>query len=208
MGGVGDTYLYMYQAEKLDANPLSADVKKAWEKRNNKTYFSLKQKYSSQYYIASSVFAGIGMADGLEGYLANAKIIDKNTAVACLEIPMQAGRDLQDYTFYTSKGKEYLKVMDDLYVKEDALKNLSSKKTFKLTIGSAGHAKWYKVGSKSASKKIKVTCPKNGAFAVYDKNGSCVNHSYVSGKTTIKLPKGGYIVFAGNKNQKFTVKYL
>lgn len=208
LGGIGDTYSFTYQAEKLEHDSLPADVKKVWNERNNKAYFSLKQKYSSQMYINSSVFSGVTFASGLEDYLGSSRIADKDTALACLQIPMSGGRDLSDYTFYTSKGKEYLKTGEDLFVKEDALKNLSSKSKFKLTIGSVGHAKWYKIGSKSANKKIKVTLPKKGSYAVYDKDGKCINHSYVSGKTTTKLPKGGYIVFAGDKNQKFTVKYL
>ncbi len=205
--GIGNLYLNQFQAQKLESNSLSTKVKKAWEARNGKLYFIVNERYTSTVYL-SGPLASIALPAKLEGYMGNAKIVDANNAVACLQIPVQAGRDLANYQFVQKNNGEYLKMRGMIGVEEKAVKNLSSKAKFNVTISNTtGWAKWYKVSKANANKKVTVTCPKAGMFAIYDKDGICLNNSYVTGKKTVKLPKDGYVVFAGDKGKTFTVKY-
>lgn len=197
-----------YQAQKVAANSLSKKVKAAWEKRDNKMYFALNEKYSSMGYSLNYLILKLSMWKGLEGYAWNAEIIDENTAKPTIQIPGVYGRDLFDYNFYTVKKAEYMEAGGSVYISEDAIKALSNKAAFNVKIGTDGYAKWYKVKASSKNKKIKVTIPKNASFTVYDEYANCVDNSWTTGQTTVSLPKDGYIVFAGNAGVKFTVKYV
>lgn len=52
---------------------------------------------------------------------------------------------------------------------------------------------------------MNVELPSGSSFAVYDKNGVCVNFSVVSNNNKVKLPENGTVVFAGAPNSEFTV---
>jgi hypothetical protein len=71
-----------------------------------------------------------------------------------------------------------------------------------------GYANWFKIGSKSAGRKIKVTVPEHASFTVYDDDDQCINASFVTNQTTVTLPEGGSIVFAGDPNALFKITYL
>ncbi|ANC22740.1 hypothetical protein WR52_28845 (plasmid) [Bacillus cereus] len=57
----------------------------------------------------------------------------------------------------------------------------------------------------AAEKRMTVTLPSNGSFAVYDEKGVCVNFTILSGNNKVKLPKNGTIVFAGAPNSEFAI---
>lgn len=197
-----------YQGQKLEDNPVSSDVKAAWQKRDNKQYFIINEKYDSEVYAISSPITKLLMLKGLEGYCSNAKIIDKNNAKAELQIPGVYGRDLSDLSFYTVGNTEYLKCSGSILISEDCIKSLSSKSSFTVKLDKEGYANWYKVDKGSSKKKISVELPKNASFSVYDENGTFVYNYFLSKKSTITLPAKGYIVFTGSPNAKFTVKYV
>lgn len=205
---IGQTYSGSYQAEKVDENPVSESVLKVWEKRTNKLYLTTNEKYSSMNYINSGIVTALGMPKDLEGYIANYKIINSNLAQCLVQIPMSGGRDLMDLEFYKKNGAEYLDFYTWTAISEDSVGNLSTKDKFTVTIGKDGQAKWYKISNKSAEKKVKFNIPSKASYAVYDEDFECVTHSYVSNKKTITLPKNGFIVFAGDKNKKFTAEYV
>jgi hypothetical protein len=196
-----------YQAQKISVNSISQKVKAAWEKRDNKNYLIINEKYSSQTYAFGTPAIKITLLKDL-GYCMNATIIDKNTAQALIQIPGMYGRDLNDYTFYNVGETEYLKTSGSILISEDAVKSLSTKSTFSCTIGKDGYAQWYKISKKLGDKQIKVTLPKNSSFTVYDTNGNNVFNTLTMKQTTVTLPSGGYIVFAGSANAKFTVRYV
>ena len=204
--GIGTYHGAYYQAQKLEENPLSEEVKAVWGARKGKKYFIIDEKYSAATYLTKGLFSELSFTEELDGYVGYSKIIDKDTALTELTIPRMVGRDLQDYEFYTKNGIEYVKIHDYLAISEDGIKSLSSKSKYKLTVGTEGYAKWYKIGAKTAGKTMKVSVPENGAFAVYDKDGNCKLYSYAADKTIIKLPKGGYVIFAGDAGEKFIVK--
>lgn len=219
----GNTYLFMegygtipgmgqiadsnYQGQKIEANPLSKKVKTAWNSRVGKRYFLLNEKYSSQMYALSAPITKLELAEGIEGYCFGIKIINENLAQSQLQIPGLTGRDLSDLQFNTKSKTEYMRVAGGLYIKEDAIKPMSAKASFQVTIGADGYSKWYKIGDASEGRKLKVTLPKKASFSVYDKSDLCTYSSLISDTTSLTLPEGGYIVFAGAKGAKFTVKY-
>ncbi|MDB0440053.1 penicillin-binding protein, partial [Clostridioides difficile] len=127
--GLGQTASLYYVAQKVDDNNISDSVKEAWEKRGEKGYYIVDEKYSSQYYMLGSVKAVLGLSDGTPGFLANTKIVDENNSNAFIEIPGVIGRDLSDIKLYKENGTEYLKFATQTYVSEDSLTNLSSEKS-------------------------------------------------------------------------------
>jgi Beta-lactamase class C and other penicillin binding proteins len=203
------TYAYSeYQGEKISDNMLSETVKAAWDKRENKKYFLLNEKYSSVAYSGNGAIYTLLRSKGIEGYFGNAKIMDENTAETMLQIPGNFGRDLLDTHFETKNKVEYLSMNGIVFGSENVVEPLSTKSSFQVKMGSDGYVKWFKVSSKAKNKKIKVTIPNNASFTVYDADGNCLADSWITGKNTVTLQAGGYLVFAGNADTEFTVKYV
>lgn len=208
--GIGTSYGYLYAAQKVAEKQLSSSVKKAWQERDGKKYFLVSEKYSSVLYAMSAVVTEANMKQSCKGYFYNTKIVDANAAKAFTALPMQGSRDATDYIFEKdASGREYLQGGGMRAIREDALKNLSEKSSFAVTISKKnGEAKWYKVGEKTAGKKMLVTLPKNqGAMvSVYDSDGKLKLNTYISGNRSIKLPQKGFVVFAGDKGATIKVK--
>lgn len=204
---IGQTAGSYYQGQKLDPKELSPEIKKAWEPYLNKDYYTINEKYSSLLYLQSDGRTRLETAEGLPNYCGTSIISEDNMIKASLQIPGMYGRDLLDYKVIKDGKVTYLKSGSSLFISEDNIGTLSAKKTFKITIPKTGYAQFYNIGSKSAGKKITVTLPKKSSFTVYDKDGATVFSSYISGKNTVKLPKGGKIVFVGSKNANFKVSY-
>lgn len=210
--GIGTAYSKMYAGQKTPDNPLSKKVQAAWKKRDNKNFLILDEKYTSLLYQVEMPAMEPKLSEAQSGYVHGDRIVDANNAEFFTTIPQNISRSLFDYSFKTDKnGTEYILHSDGSKwgIREDFVKNLSAKASYSVSIDKkTGYAKWYKVGKKTAGKMMTATLGKNqkGMVAVYDKNGVLVNNSYVSGKTKVKLPKGGYAVFAGEKGTSFRVK--
>ncbi len=195
-----------FQGQKVASNPLSKKVKAAWEGREGKLYFMLNEKYDSVFYPLSAGITRVQLTPGLEGYCANAKIIDANHAKMLFQIPGLYGRDLMDLSFHEKAKVEYMEAAGALYLSEEGLTSMPVK-NFKVTIGKEGYAQWYKIGSKSEGKKLKLTIGKNASVTVYGENLKSTYYSLLEDKTLLTLPKGGYIVFAGKAGAAFSVSY-
>ena len=208
--GIGTSYSYMYIGQKTAANKLEESVKKAWQERDDKTFFVLTEKYSSAMYAQGGVMLDLDMDDSRPGYFYNDKIVDANTAVEFTDMPMNYSRDARNYTFTkNANGKEYMSCEGIYAIREDALKNLPSKSSYTVTISNTnGYAKWYKIGSKLAGKTMRLTLPKDkGAMvSVYGADKSLKLNTYISGTKSVKLPKNGYVVFTGDKGADIKVK--
>jgi CubicO group peptidase (beta-lactamase class C family) len=218
----GNTYLYVqgystlpylgqiadanYQAQKIEANPLTKKVKAAWNSRKDKEYLLLNEKYSSISYAAGAPVTKISLSEEPAGYLACAKITDENHAKTMLQIPGLFGRDLFDITFYTKAKTEYLNSAGAVYVSEDAVKQIPAK-SFTAMIAKDGYAQWFKLGSKSGGKKLRISLSKSSSLTIYDQDWKCIYSSLTTKETTVTLPKGGYVVFAGNTGAKLSAKY-
>ncbi|WP_173617545.1 hypothetical protein [Brevibacillus sp. DP1.3A] len=63
-----------------------------------------------------------------------------------------------------------------------------------------------KIAAEAIGKTITVKLPKEGSFAVYDKEGEYpLNYSIVSGNNKVTLPKSGTMVFTGAPGSEFQV---
>lgn len=202
--GLGQLAISQYVVEKLDSQPLSKETEDVWAKREGKTYFVVNEKYSSVVYMMNP-FLNISRNKELMDYLGDKKITGPNTAVSQHQIPGTGSRDSAEYRFYTREGIEYFESAGSLYVSEDKVVPLYKGKQSKVTVQPDGYAKWYSIPKEVAGKKINVSMPAQGAYAVYDGNGICVNYTVISGSNEVVLPENGTIVFAGNAGASFNI---
>lgn len=202
--GIGSTLADVLFAQKLDENKVSAAAQASWNARAGKSYYVVNEKYSSVSFTSIALFT-INKTNPVDGYINNCAIVDSNHLECRVQIPMNSGRDLMDYSIFTDKGVEYIRANSYVCIEEDAIKNLSNEKKFDVTIDSDGYSKWFNIPNKG--KQIKVTIPKNAAFAIYDKDGNLTFLSTIHKNKVIKLPKGGKIMFAGDASATFTVNY-
>ncbi|SDK13927.1 CubicO group peptidase, beta-lactamase class C family [Paenibacillus sp. OK060] len=203
--GLGQLAFSEYTAEKLEANELSQDVTASWEKREGKRYYVVNQKYTSTVYLHSSPIIPIHSNKETPGYMSNNKIIGANEAVTELQIPGMAGRDTKEIYFSKKNGVEYITAVGSVFASEEIVQPLYSGKQSATTIQADGYAKWFSVPASVKGKVMTVKMPANGAFAVYDQTGICINHTVVSGKNEVVLPKNGRIVFAGEVGSTFEI---
>nr|WP_224753977.1 serine hydrolase domain-containing protein [Paenibacillus terricola] len=203
--GLGQTASSMYSAEKLQPQELPKEIRDAWSKRDGKKYYLLDAKYTSTLYLMLPPIP-LNMSKQLPGYMLDKRITGPNTAVSELQISEMNGRDLQDLTFFTEEGVEYLNMGGRIFVSEDAVKPMNITKKSVVTIPSSGYAQWFTISDQDGGKTIKVNMPSKASFAVYDSQGTCTYFSVVGGKDQIELPAGGTIVFAGDVGAKFEIK--
>lgn len=203
----GQTAYGGYYGQKLEENQVDASTLAAWKKRSGKIYVSMTANYRSLLFALGAVFMGVDGSQELPTYWDGHAIIDDLNAVSTIEIPVTNGRDTYDFKYYEKNGIEYLDTIGGTYKILSAVKDLSVRKKFNVTLGKSGYNTWYRVPDKKAGKTVKVTIPKNASFAVYNANFEKVTYSIVDKKNTVKFPKGGYIVFSGSANAKFTVEY-
>jgi CubicO group peptidase (beta-lactamase class C family) len=203
--GLGQLAFSEYTVEKLEANTLSQNITASWEKREGKRYYVVNQKYTSTVYLHSSPIIPINSNKETPGYMSNNKIIGANEAVTELQIPGMAGRDTKEIYFSQKNGVEYITAVGSVYASEEIVQPLYSGKQSVTTIQADGYAKWYSVPATVKGKVMTVKMPENGAFAVYDQKGVCINHTVVSGKNEVILPENGRIVFAGDVDSTFEI---
>lgn len=202
--GLGQFASSQYLAEKLENQSLPKETADAWAKREGTTYYPVSEKFSSLMYMMKPTLQ-ITRNKDLLGYLADKKITGPNTAESQHQIPAMGSRDTAEYQFYTKDGTEYLEAAGSLYVTEDNVKPLYQGKHSAVTVQPDGNAKWYSVPKTVAGKNMKVVMPEQGAFAVYDEKGTCVNYTMISGKNEVVLPENGTIVFAGKAGSSFSI---
>jgi len=203
--GLGQLAFSEYKMEKLEANELSQDITASWEQREGKQYYLVNEKYTSTVYLNSAPILSFHMSEEIPGYMSNSKIIGANKAVTELQIPGLAGRDTKEIYFAKKNGVEYITAVGSIYASEEMVQPLYSGKQSVTTIQADGYARWFSVPATVKGKVMTVKLPANGAFAVYDQKGICINHTVVSGKNEVVLPENGRIVFAGEVGSKFEI---
>ncbi|QUL53281.1 beta-lactamase family protein [Paenibacillus tritici] len=201
--GIGQMPMVTYEYQKLEANPLNASTKQAWEKRNGKHYYAVDEKISSLFYLSPSILTKTIAVE--QGYATGTKIVDGNTAVNAAEIPVMNGRDAFDLNFSTKNGQEYLTIDGNDYISEDAVKPLYGGRASISTVPASGQAVWMKLDKKSAGRTMTVTAPSTGGYAVYDADGVIVSHSMVGKDPSVVLPQGGMAVFGGKAGDVFKI---
>ncbi|CAM4385389.1 serine hydrolase domain-containing protein [Paenibacillus xylanexedens] len=203
--GLGQLAFSEYKMEKLEANELSQDITASWEQREGKKYYLLNEKYTSTVYLNSAPILPIHLDKETPGYISNNKIIGANEAVTELQIPGLAGRDTKEIYFAEKNGVEYITAVGSIYASEEMVQPLYSGKQSLVTIQADGYARWFSIPAAVKGKVMTVEMPANGAFAVYDQKGICINHTVVSGENEVVLPENGRIVFAGEVGSKFEI---
>ncbi|MES5865931.1 serine hydrolase [Bacillus cereus group sp. RP32] len=204
---LGQGAMTHYLAEKLEDNVLSKKTAAAWAKREGVKFYLVNEKFSSIEYLVQPklITTQITRKEGLAGYWEGRKITGPNTAAHQFQIPVMNGRDTTETHFYTEGGNEYMEMAGLLYVSGNNVKPLDAGQSSKVTLQANGHAKWFTIPQAAAGKRMTVTLPSKGAFAVYDENGVCVNFTIVSGNNKVKLPKNGTVVIAGAPNSEFAI---
>ncbi|MDQ0656572.1 serine hydrolase [Paenibacillus sp. W2I17] len=203
--GLGQLAFSEYKMEKLEANELSQDITASWEQREGKKYYLVNEKYTSTVYLNSAPILPIHLDKETPGYISNTKIIGANEAVTELQIPGLAGRDTKEIYFAKKNGVEYITAVGSIYASEEMVQPLYSGKQSLATIQADGYARWFSIPATVKGKVMTVKMPATGAFAVYDQNGICINHTVVSGKNEVVLPENGRIVFAGDVDSTFEI---
>ncbi|MDN4605174.1 serine hydrolase [Paenibacillus sp. F6_3S_P_1C] len=203
--GLGQLAFSEYKAEKLEANELSQDIAATWENREGKTYYLVNEKYTSTSYFNATPAISMQTFKEAPGYVLNNKVVGENEVVNELQIPGMAGRDSLEFNFSKKNGVEYLTAVGKIYASEETVKPLYLGKQSATTIQADGYATWYSVPAAAAGKVMEVKMPLNGAFAVYDQKGACINYTVVSGENEVILPENGRIVFAGEVGSTFEI---
>ena len=134
----------------------------------------------------------------------SSRLIDENTAASDIQIPGTGSRDSGTASAMVIDGVEYLEINGTIYQDAAALPTASAAESSLCTIQPEGYARWYSIGS-CAGQTMTVTVPEDAGFCVYDTNMLMTASSYAYGDTTVTLPEGGYLVYAGAPGARFEI---
>lgn len=132
------------------------------------------------------------------------QIVDGNTAVPVLQIPGVGSRDSGTVSMVEQYGVEYISLNGGLYMDVTAVPAVYAGPLSYCLIHEDGAARWFSAGE-AAGKTMTVTVPENGGFCVYNADMTLAASSWIYGDTTVTLPEGGWMVFAGDVGSQFTI---
>ena len=216
MNGLGNYVNKTYVAENLEENPISEELKDAWERRCNRDFGVYDQKYSSTGYdypigkmvlseeIPGYLFVSIGGAEKL------LKITGTDTAEAFISIPSSGSRDLcdlkmEEVIFKNGTSNEVISgSVGQKHIFMDIFPEFTKDiKEISLYSEEAG---WYHIGDDVAGTRIILDRPEESAVYVYNKYGEMVYSTHMQDWTGgIPLPKDGSIVFLGEDGGKIKI---
>lgn len=211
--GLGQTAYSMPFGVKLEPNPISQEVKQAWNSRTNRNYLLVSEKYSSTSYLEKQV-ARLSLDDQVEGYVMmgeykgsgvlfkSAKIVSDSTALGYQSTPTMYGRDTNDLVFTTQDGVDLLQLNGYRYINEEAIQSTSQ---IKDTVQTIKGTRWYKVDDTMSGEVLSISHNENASYFVYDDKLNCIASSLeLKERLLITLPENGYIAFVG-ENAEFLV---
>lgn len=201
--GIGQHQMTYFNCQKMESNPLTDSVKKAWEKRIGKKYYLLNEKATSQMFMLSA-FSKLD-ADLENGYALGCKITGENDARNVFQIPVMAGRDNVHFSFYTENGIEYLISGETLMCSEEAVPTIWSGTASITTVQPDGYIRWYRSGEGTTGKQMTVQIPENASFSVFDEKGTSIQYSVATGENQIVLPENASIAFVGVPGDVFHI---
>lgn len=210
--GIGTFTRKEYVGEKMEANPISDEVKSSWQAISGKDFMLYNDLASSRWYDAPK--ATVYTMDGVDGYLYYnmsgfprlLKIVDSTTAVAFQSIPSSANRDLIDIKLVKNENGLMLTTSTGLNcIPADSIPVLTTDmKTVELK---TMEASWYRIGDDMSEYDMVAERPENSAIYVYNKYGEEVYTTHmVDASEKIPLPKDGYIVFLGKTGDSINIR--
>jgi len=196
--GQGQVMLTGYEMQRTEPNIVDDAEQKAWDARNGTKYYLVNEIPTSPGYASTDycVFR-ITTSGRLPGYAGTYRIIDANTAIQDVQIPVLMGRDSVDIEISVIDGKEYLLAAGSIYLRENDMEELRAGESVTYAIEADGHARWFTISEQDAGKTMTVVLPKGGSFAVYDAEDLCVHFSVVKGNQPVQHPANGKVVFVG-----------
>ena len=121
-----------------------------------------------------------------------------------MQIPGTGSRDSSVITIAEQNGIDYLSMSGSLYQDAADVSPIYAGNA-KCTIQENGYARWYQTGE-AAGSTMTVTLPQSSGFHVYDANLQLVASSWAYGDTSVTLPENGWIVFAGDAGDTFSIQ--
>ena len=195
MGAFGVEKSSGYYAQKIEEQPVSAAVQKAWEQRDGKRYYVINERYSGCMYEQEPT--KLQLYPDAKGYVSGRRIVDETHAEAILHVPSSTSRDQSDLVIRQENGAEILEVTDMgiQMIAEDAIPDLPADLTeVKLTTGAAS---WYNITG-SASRNVTLDIPEHCAVYLYDDYGKILYSSFMKNYgNSVYLPEKCKIVFVG-----------
>ena len=208
--GVGNVAWKGFNFQKMEKNPISAEVAAVWEKRNGKKYLLVDDFHSSGLFMhLATAHTEIKLDVNTEyGYVKGAAIVDENFAKNRL-----VARDVVDFRFYKEEGAEYLIARNQHHMDMDSIKELESDAN-SVVIGAKGFTKFFMVGEALSGKTITVTLPDAGVFVAYgeklteedDAPRTLKILTTVTGNTPIELAAGDMLAFNSNPGAVFEIE--
>lgn len=195
--GLGQVVLTGYDMQRIEPNIVDDSVQQAWNARSGMRYYLVSEVPTSQGYgMPGNYVFTVTTSRELPGYAGTYRILDANTAIQDVQIPVMSGSDSVDLEISVIDGKEYLMAAGAVYLSESDIEELMAGENVTYAIQADGYARWFSVNQQDAGKTMTVTLPLGGSFAVYDED-SCVHYSTVKGNQPVQLPANGNIVLAG-----------
>lgn len=204
LAGIGALYSGAYVAQKLPDYTMPEDAAAAWTARNGIPYLSVTDKHTSLSYAFSLPMLNVLTDESFGGYLVSNQVTGPQSAKAIVQIPMQNGRDMFDYTI-TSGSPEYFLMGDNAYVSMTSLLPIYGGSKSYCTIQPDGYTRWYTVDESLVGKTVSIDCMEGSGFILFDANGMTVNQSAASGQYRFTLASAGYIAFAGGAGDRFVI---
>lgn len=210
--GLGENATSIAFAEKITSPSVDEEALEQWQERDGKLYFLTGSVYNSWNYYMEGVLE-LSCNQELLGYVHTDKktdvamIKDGSHAVGEVDLPIMTGRDLAVYEFEASKDGigECLNLSTLTYLSEEQVDSISTLPQ-ELTMTRKEETAWYRIDPKYANQTVQIHVPKQGAYYLYNKNRDCIASSVMlTNEKSVLLPKGGYLVLAGEPDQTFQI---
>ena len=196
-----------YVAQKVEPAQLAEDVQAAWDKWNTTSVLPLNEKYTSQVWLSLGTASAAELPEYIPGYVGAQKIVDSWHSQFAVQVPGNAGRDGSDITITEQDGHIWMDAQGLLYADASIAQPIYCGAGAYSTIQPDGYARWYTVDS-AAGLTIQVKIEGSGGFYVYDGAGALTASSVVWGDSTVTLPDGGSIAFAGDAGTRFHISVV
>ena len=196
-----------YVAQKVEPAQLAEDVQAAWDKWNTTSVLPLNEKYTSQVWLSLGTASAAELPEYIPGYVGAQKIVDSWHSQFAVQVPGNAGRDGSDITITEQDGHIWMDAQGLLYADASIAQPIYCGAGAYSTIQPDGYARWYTVDS-AAGLTIQVEIEGSGGFYVYDGAGALTASSVVWRDSTVTLPEGGSIAFAGDAGTRFHISVV